>query len=402
MMAVRRAAAMQAARPRASASWMLCAAAAMALVLSQPAEAQTAQPAPLAKKAPAKAKPKPANPDEPAGSEASRDSNTAWRDYDAGVQAAQAGQLDSAVEKFSKVLAGSNVPAPLMAKTLLQRGSAFRQQGKPGQAIADLTSAIYLRGGLSDPERTDATAQRSAAYREAGLSEQGVAAGDKAPAPVVARAQLVPPAALPGVSGAGIAKAAAAPVAGLAPDAVAPAPKNQSTGLFSKIFGGGDSGAAAAPPPPPPAPQTAALSAWSGPETKPNPAAPAKLASANAATEVLPWERPAVAPQAADAAPARTAPSGNPKVAAKAGAVSGRFRLQLAAVMSREEAQATASRLKSQFAGELGSRAMTIDEAALGAKSMFIVRFGPYTNAAEVKELCTRIRAAGTDCMQAP
>ena len=47
-----------------------------------------------------------------------------------------------------------------MAKALLYRGIAYRQQKLPAQAIADLTSALWLKGGLSDgrPHRRPAAA----------------------------------------------------------------------------------------------------------------------------------------------------------------------------------------------------------------------------------------------------
>jgi SPOR domain len=372
--------------------------------------AQTAQTAPPAvKKSSAKAKPKPADGDaEPAGSEASRDGNAAWRDYDAGVQLLRSAQPEAASEKFSKVLAGANVPAPLMAKTLLQRGMSYRQEGKPAQAVADLTSAMYLRNGLSEPEKADAAAQRSAAYREAGLTEQGVASPDQNRSTAVASGTAA--------SGDSSSRMAASsvngPVASLAPGAEAPA-QSSSGGFFNKLFGSSESAAAAPAPTVAPAPPTAAVSAWSNPES----AAPAtggkatkagtKVATAIGAKEVLPWERPAGAPAADNPAPAKAKPA--PKTAAvaaeagsKASVPGGKFRLQLAAVMSREEAQASAARVKSQFGSDIGSRAATIDEAALGSSTMYIVRFGPYASAAEIKALCTRIRAAGTDCLQAP
>jgi hypothetical protein len=374
--------------------------------------AQTVQTPPsAAKKSAVKAKPKPADGEvETAGSEASRDGNAAWRDYDAGVQLLRSAQPEAASEKFSKVLAGANVPAPLMAKTLLQRGIAYRQEGKPGQAVADLTSALYLRNGLSEPEKADAAAQRSAAYREAGLTEQGVASPDQNRS----TAALSEAAASGGSTSRMAPSSVSVPVAGLAPGAEAPA-QSSSGGFFNKLFGSSES-AAAVPGPvaTAPAPATAAVSAWSNPEAvAPSAGSKAaktgtKVATAVGAKEVLPWERPAGAP-AADSPPPAKAKAPAPKTAAvaadagtKASVPGGKFRLQLAAVMSREEAQASAARVKSQFGSDIGGRAATIDEAALGSSTMYIVRFGPYASAAEIKALCTRIRAAGTDCLQAP
>ena len=60
-----------------------------------------------------------------------------------------------------------------MAKALLYRGMAYRQQQKPAQAISDITSALWLKGGLSPTDRTSALQQRAAAYQEAGLTESG-------------------------------------------------------------------------------------------------------------------------------------------------------------------------------------------------------------------------------------
>jgi hypothetical protein len=366
------------------------------------AEATAQTPPPATKKAAAKAKPKPADTDgEPAGSETSRDSTAAWRDYDAGVQLLRTAQPEAAAEKFSKLLTGSNLPGPLMAKTLLQRGIAYRQEGKPALAVADLTSAMYLRNGLSDPEKADAAAQRSAAYREAGLSEQGVAAPDqnRSAAPAVA----VAAGGTRGITSPSVNVPVAGLVPGLAPGAEAQASgQSSSGGFFSKLFGSSESAAAAPAPAAAPPPQTAAVSAWA-PEPVVSAGAKTKLASANTGTEVLPWERPAGSPPAEDNQSAGKAKMATKAAAAaKPGAPAGKLRLQLAAVMSREEAQASAARVKSQFAGDIGSRAATIDEAALGDATMYIVRFGPYASAAEIKALCTRIRAAGTDCLQAP
>jgi SPOR domain len=378
--------------------------------------AQTAAPAApaVAKKVAAKAKPKPKPIDgeaEPAGSEASRDGNAAWRDYDAGVQLLRSAQPEAASEKFSKVIAGSNVPAPLMAKTLLQRGIAYRQEGKPGQAVADLTSAMYLRNGLSEPEKADATAQRSAAYREAGLTEQGVAQPDQGRAKVVASGSSSGAASLMAASSVKV------PTASLAPGGDAPdKPSSGGTGgFFSKLFGSSDSTDSSPPPiAAAPSPATAAVSAWSTPEATAVTGGKAaktgaKVAAVGGGSEILPWEKPAGAPATDSPAAAKAkapAPRTVAAVAAGDGAKpsvsGGKFRLQLAAVMSREEAQASAARVKSQFGADIGSRAATIDEAALGSSTMYIVRFGPYASAAEIKALCTRIRATGMDCLQAP
>ena len=68
---------------------------------------------------------------------------------------------------------GGNLPPAIMAKALLYRGIAYRQQKLPAQAIADLTSALWLKGGLGESDRADALRQRTSAYQEAGLRDGG-------------------------------------------------------------------------------------------------------------------------------------------------------------------------------------------------------------------------------------
>ena len=80
---------------------------------------------------------------------------------------------EQAAQALTAVLAGGNLPPAIMAKALLYRGIAYRQQKKPAQAIADLTSALWLKGGLSESDRADGLRQRTAAYQEAGLSQGG-------------------------------------------------------------------------------------------------------------------------------------------------------------------------------------------------------------------------------------
>ena len=85
----------------------------------------------------------------------------------------QAGKAEQAAQTLTATLAGGNLPPAIMAKALYLRGIAYRQQSKPAQAISDLTSALWLKGGLAEDERADATKQRVAAYADAGLTETG-------------------------------------------------------------------------------------------------------------------------------------------------------------------------------------------------------------------------------------
>ena len=83
------------------------------------------------------------------------------------------GKADQAVQALTSTISGGNLPPAIMAKALLYRGMAYRQQQKPAQAISDITGALWLKGGLSPTDRTNALQQRAAAYQEAGLTENG-------------------------------------------------------------------------------------------------------------------------------------------------------------------------------------------------------------------------------------
>src|SRR5215467_3338080 len=89
----------------------------------------------------------------------------------AALQQLEAGKSAEAAQALTRVLTGGGLPPAMMAKALLCRGMAYRQQKKPAQAIADLTSALWLKGGLGEADRADALKQRAAAYEEAGLAD---------------------------------------------------------------------------------------------------------------------------------------------------------------------------------------------------------------------------------------
>ena len=62
------------------------------------------------------------------------------------------------------------LPPAIMVKALSLSRHRLPQASKPAQAIADLTSALWLKGGLAGPERAGALKHRTAAYQEAGIS----------------------------------------------------------------------------------------------------------------------------------------------------------------------------------------------------------------------------------------
>lgn len=437
-----------------------------------------------------------------------KDSAAVQRAYAAGTKAFEAGNMADVERQLSVALAGGGLPNPQMAKALYMRGTAYRQLGKPAQAISDLTTAVWLKGGLSETDKKAATAERQLAYREAGLGDTpppvGGAPLDQGPTTTAAGA----PAAAPGAQVANVgqqsfwsnfslpsipnpfasSEPAATPTAGPAPGAAAPvaagfasgadgapaaapaqefataaaaeaapvaqtsswdtqtaaateaapaaqqvaaagyAPVPEATGLsalpgsapaapqgeaggianpfagagtaisgfFGNVFG---SGGSAAPQEASPVTtgSTAPASDW-GSETTVTTAQTSSMVQRGPDAPVaepvpvkdeLPWT----------AAPAAAEPAAAKKVAA-AKPAAGKYKLQVAAVRSREEAERLAQALRGYQAVQEGVVSPEVDEAVIGSMGTFYrVRLGPYADAAEPGQLCKTLKPQGFDCL---
>ena len=73
----------------------------------------------------------------------------ALKSLEAGINAYQEGAIEVAVETLSDALLQGNLSQTKTAQALYYRGLAYRELGKPGQAIADLTKAMAVKGALS-------------------------------------------------------------------------------------------------------------------------------------------------------------------------------------------------------------------------------------------------------------
>lgn len=93
--------------------------------------------------------------------------------YDAGLKAFANGKYQPAVDQLSAAVKGGGLSSAEIAKALYTRGAAYKKQNKPGLAISDLTSALWLKNGLTGTDRQKATAERAEAYNMAGLQESG-------------------------------------------------------------------------------------------------------------------------------------------------------------------------------------------------------------------------------------
>ncbi len=94
---------------------------------------------------------------------------------DPGLKAMKAGKFDAAIKAFTEALATKSTAGPDLAKAYYYRGVAYSKAGKPAQTIADLTNALWLKGGLTDGERQAALTTRAAAYEQMGIAARAQA-----------------------------------------------------------------------------------------------------------------------------------------------------------------------------------------------------------------------------------
>lgn len=350
--------------------------------------AQTAPPPAAKAKSPAKKK-APAKSDQDGDADAmpaakkKLDPAEAQRQIDAGIKLYQEGKAEPAIQMLTSATSGGGLPPQQMGRALYYRGMAYRKAAKPAQAISDLTSALWLKNGLTEADRSEALKQRSEAYREAGLPDQTDSDG---------RA--------PGVKS----NARSASAGG---DAKSPAPAPTTSGNFlASLFG------QKSPPPPPPAepvsappaaaaspPHEPATSGWSSksrPAKAEQPSAAAALAPPSPAepppSAKMPRQRTAAAHQAAPAAaPAPPPPTARPD---------GKFRARVALVRSRPDAEAIVARLRVQHAAAIGDAGTDITEASFGNMGTFFqVRVGPFAHEADASGVCNKLKGSGLDCV---
>ncbi len=372
-------------------AFAMIAALAFAGMFAPAVESQTAS---RMAKAKAKAKEAAAGPAAPADEakaapKKKQDPVEAQRTIDAAAKLIQAGKIDQATQSLTAILNAGHLPPPIMAKALYTRGVAFRQKSQPAQAISDLTSALWLKGGLNETDRADALKQRSQAYADAGLSEAGSSVASAGP-----EAKERP----------------AAPAKGWSTETAAPAQAASGGNWFENLFG---ASAAPAPPPapkaaPPPA-ETASISKADPPSAGEKLATRPRVSKAwSSSTEVhaAAPERPrpaapAAAPEPRTAARVATA---EPKTAPAPAAVvaapaAGKYRVQLATVRTQAEAQALATKAKREHA-VLAASQPQIDQTVFGNMGSFYrVRFGPYATLQETQAVCARLKGSGFDCM---
>lgn len=343
--------------------------------------------------------------------EAAKDPEKGKRAFEAGIKAYEAGRHDEAVNQLNAAVKAGGLAGPAMAKALYYRGAAFNAKGKHGQAISDLTSALWFKGGLDDKEKADATRIRSEAYVAAGLDPQGNAATASATAP----ASVV---AAPPTGGSWVASPSLSSPQLSAVPAETPAASGGGIDLgnvLGGLFGGLTSGAKPI--------ETAALPGEiaAGPVDTGN-AAPATATAKGASPggEVLPWgavAEPGRAPNLRPVADGQSGTAGEPakpetkpevrakpsRQAAAAGNAApkasgtGAYRIQVGTAKSQAEADALAEKARAN--PTLGGAAVAVDTMAFGGTTFYRVRVGPYATAADTRAPCAALKSGGLDCL---
>lgn len=362
--------------------------------------------------------------------------------FESGVKSYQAGKYEPAVSQISEALKLGGLPANDMARALYVRGLAYKKQNKPGLAISDLTSALWLKNGLSEADRQTAMAERADAYKQAGLGD-GAGVVDVARDPAAGRAAAATVAVVepePGSPGLTLVDPAAPAQTVTRQDAsstaardaaaarrIASAPVEDNGSVQTMV------GAAAASPPAPPidAPSLGALPADT-PSSAPSPSAAspgvsnffsnlfgggsttqqapaAALASTTASTSPLVessgaatsgWQQTAVIPAPSNTEAPRIVAKPQPPSPQKSASPKGKYKLHIAAVRSRAEAEMLAQKLAQSNGADLASRTPTVDEAVIGSMGTFYrVRVGGYQNPEEPRGVCNKIRTSGFDCL---
>lgn len=348
--------------------------------LAQTAPAPAAKAKTPAKKATAKAQSEDGDGAAPAARK-KIDPAEAQRQIDSGIKLFQDGKAEPAIQMLTSATSGGGLPPQQMGRALFYRGMAYRKANKPAQAISDLTSALWLKNGLTEADRTEALKQRSEAYREAGLPDQTDSEGR---APGVKSAK----------SATGETKAAAA---------AAPAPASSGNFLAS-LFG------QKSPPPPPPAETAAPVTAAQAKQGEPSTSgwssktrATKGEQQATVAAAVAPTPPPAPAEPAPQKSSRQRAAAVSPAAApapAPTAKPDGKFRARVALVRTRADAEAIVARLRVQHAGAIGNAATEINEASFGNMGTFFqVRVGPFAQEADASGVCAKLKGSGLDCV---
>lgn len=349
------------------------------------------------------------------GDEASGGGDNADAALDKARRALAEGKFDAARALAEAVLGAGQKEPRNMARALAIRGEARLGLGKLAEAISDLDSALWVKGGLAGSDREAAVAAKSQAMQQSGLAAADPPATRPArPLPAQAEERRASrPSPQPTVAAAAAAPVSPAP-APAPPPQVASAPKPapiapsqpETSGggigsFFANLFASGKpaerqgtapsttgSVTGSVPKSPQPATSSFAPQRSTEPARKQPPASPSATSAERRAVAGTPTAVHTASIPAPDAKPEAPSPA------------AGGYRLQLAAVRTKDEATDMMQRVRREEAALLGNRTYEIAEDVYGSMGRFYrVRIGPFAEPTEALAICSALRQKRLDCM---
>jgi cell division septation protein DedD len=113
-----------------------------------------------------------------------------------------------------------------------------------------------------------------------------------------------------------------------------------------------------------------------------------------------PTDREPTTRRVVEKAPERSVAVATSAVPPPSKAAQGAYRLQIALVRNRNEANALAARVRKEHGRAFGARKLEVDRTVLGNMGTFYrVRLGPFAAVDESNALCDQLRAKGYDCL---
>ena len=89
-----------------------------------------------------------------------------------------------------------------------------------------------------------------------------------------------------------------------------------------------------------------------------------------------------------------------PEKSAAKGSKAGKYKVHIAALRSREEAEALAEKITAEHGADLANHVPVVDETVIGSMGKFYrVRVSGYTSKEESSGLCNKLRSSGLDCL---
>lgn len=319
----------------------------------------------------------------------------------AGESALAKGQYKVAARNFTKAMQSGDLTNVQVAKALYQRGIANEKTGRPADAIADITNALFIEG-LAGADRAKAYLGRARAYEAVGMNK--LALSDKSRAGSGgASEQRIASSNKPVSSELGGADFSTSVHL---PDSRTPAPIFRTKVKMHKST---------------PQPQKVVTFETKSrprqdniprfrttivPRESKAPASPASAPKTRASrtTQRVALARPAVSSLsssfAATLATPRPQTSSVPRPPAPRTAAGGSgYRIQIAALRSDAEAQATWKRLVKKHRKLLAGHQPNIVRTELGGLGTFYrLQLGPFAEKEPSKQLCKEFKLGGLDC----